>query len=405
MSSSEIILNSKTFEPIIYCDSNNRKRLWNIKVELIQDLLSTFSKITMSYGIENGKTTISENIISEGKNMLKSNKTSHFEQAIKEAQSKWTKKKKSIDTFIVENEAKPPSVNSVDDVEFKRDLYTPIFPMLAQDFHKHKSKITFPVYIQPKLDGNRCIWNGTNLYSRTGKEWTSLNNTNLLKELRLHFKEYVFDGELYIHNSKFEDLGILRKKKITIEDSRILNNIEYHIYDIVDITKTFSQRLSLLENLFKNTSFTNLIFVKTYSANSFDEIASFHSDFIQDNYEGTMIRSNSLYQLNTRSYSLLKYKDFQDSEFLIVDFTHELNHHSPLQKLIIWICKTESGDLFNVRPQGTADERHYLYNNSSKYIGSKLWCKYFELSSDNKIPRFPSTKSNSYKTYIRNVID
>jgi ATP-dependent DNA ligase len=375
-------------------------------VEYICDTDSnSFSKITTSYGIENSKLTISENIISEGKNIGKSNNTSHFEQAVLEATSKWTKKNKSITTTILPL-LKTDTLNNE-----TVPTYNVIFPMLAHDFHKHKNKITFPVYIQPKLDGNRCIWNYGKLYSRTGKEWDSLNNsispTLIFKELSNEvFKDIILDGELYIHNSKFEDLGVLRKKKLSLADIKTLNNIEYHIYDIVDINLSFSKRLLLLENIFKHNSFSNLKLVNTFSANSFDDISNLHYSFIKDNYEGTMVRTrDSFYKLNTRSYDLLKYKDFVDSEFVIVDYTSESNHHSALQNLVIWICKTSSGELFNVRPQGNSDERHYLYNNASKYIGSNLWCKYFELSSDNKIPRFPSTKTNSYKTYIRNIID
>jgi hypothetical protein len=41
--------------------------------------------------------------------------------------------------------------------------------------------------------------------------------------------------------------------------------------------------------------------------------------------------------------------------------------------------------------------------NFSQFRGKKLWTKFFELT-DRGVPRFPTTKTNSYVSYIRNVL-
>ena len=48
-----------------------------------------------------------------------------------------------------------------------------IKPMLA---HKYDAdKAIFPAYIQPKLDGVRCIITKDGAYSRTGKEFKNID--------------------------------------------------------------------------------------------------------------------------------------------------------------------------------------------------------------------------------------
>ena len=92
-----------------------------------------------------------------------------------------------------------------------------------------------------------------------------------------------------------------------------------------------------------------------------------------------------------------------DSEYKIVDFTAEQDT-STTKNLVVWICVNQNGDKFNVRPKGTREERHELYNRGSEFIGQQIQVKYFELT-DSGIPRFPTTKSESYTTYIRNIIE
>lgn len=181
-----------------------------------------------------------------------------------------------------------------------------------------KKKITFPCYVQPKLDGYRMFWSDGKMYSRTGKEFTTLIK---LKE-ELKSINYKLDGELYVHGMLFESYGILRKQKITKKDEEILNKIEYHVYDIIDDTKIFEERINILNEL-KNKLKTNIIkIVPTYICYNLDEIYKYHNEFVENGYEGTIVRLNKNYE-HKRTHNLMKLKDFQDDEFEIVDYTFE----------------------------------------------------------------------------------
>ena len=111
---------------------------------------------------------------------------------------------------------------------------------------RHKPMLAYPVsdkpidyqtknFIQPKLDGVRCIiqceyeyvkgkYHGSIIraYSRTGKEWKNINH--ILEELIPFFTKHpnvILDGELYNHDLKndFEKIiSLVRKQKPTDED-------------------------------------------------------------------------------------------------------------------------------------------------------------------------------------------
>jgi ATP-dependent DNA ligase len=378
----------QTFPELSTTDSKNKTRVWNIWVEN----KDTYSLIITEYGVKDGKMIHSEIIITDGKNLNKSNSTSHYTQAISQAQSKHEKKQTSSNYRNIETETKNES--------------EPVcLPMLAQDYSKHVNKVIFPTFCQPKLDGNRAVYNNDSkkITSRTGKEWTSLENTELYKEL-LDFP-FVCDGELYCHDPdfKFESLGILRKKKLSSKDYINLNKIEYWIYDIVDTTKTFVMRNKILKDFFVKNTFLKLKYVTTELITDKAVLDKTHGKYISEGYEGTMVRNSSgMYKLNYRSPDLLKKKDFIDDEFVIIGYSCEKSHLNN-NEYVIWKCKTNDNKEFNVQSSGTATERMNSYKNAEKYIGSLLSVKFFEYT-ENNIPRFPKYARDTLKNSIRNEI-
>ena len=81
-------------------------------------------------------------------------------------------------------------------------------PMLAYPVSDKPIDYSKPTFIQPKLDGVRCVIqydkeHGVKAYSRTGKPW--LNIDHIRMELWDFFQKYpnvILDGELYNHELK-----------------------------------------------------------------------------------------------------------------------------------------------------------------------------------------------------------
>ncbi|NDC95555.1 hypothetical protein EB118_17945 [bacterium] len=378
----------KKLDTLYALDKKNRVKEWSIKIIDKGD----FSVIEWDYGYIDAKKINYQLQLNSGKNIGRANQTGHFQQAVMEATSRW-KKKMDLEGYTLVK----PEVE-----ESKTPVRTQLFPMLAHEYQKHKSKIKFPCYVQRKLDGFRMVYDHHNdtMTSRTGKAFIILRGTELHKELQ--GVKCILDGELYLHGVPFESLGVLRKVRgLTASDKQLLSQMEYHVYDLIDTTLPFYKRYEVLKSVIDGKGKIKL--VETVKVNTEEEINTQHIRFTSELYEGTMIRNaDGMYKCKYRSTDLLKKKDFTDAEFKVTGYTSELGSRSSLQ-LVVWECETADGQKFTVRPQGTEEERSTLFNIAKDFIGRTLWVKYFELT-EKGIPRFPTTKTASYTSYFRDQV-
>jgi ATP-dependent DNA ligase len=396
-------IEKKTFEPLYGMSKDGKIKNWEICVERFND----YSEIVTLHGYENKIETRVR--VNKGKNIGKTNETTHFQQGILEAQSKWKKK------HDVEKYTKYPEILYHPDTsksEVKDE--SPNLPMLAQDYSKHKNKLKYPCFIQPKLDGYRMIYDTTTktITTRQGKNFAIVKESGLLyQELCSLPSGYVLDGELYVHSDdvSFEALGVLRKtKKLTEEDKKNLSKIEYHVYDMIDGDLSFEKRFEKIRELFDDKKYKMIRMVPTMKVGSEKEIVEYHQKFVDEDYEGSMLRNgSSKYLEKNRSYDLLKYKDFMDAEFEIVGYTFEKDTSGEDKNCVVWIVKIKEGLECKVRPKGAKEQRQELYElcekDFGKFKGRKLWTKFFEYTSDGSL-RFPTTKTSDVSSYIRDEI-
>ena len=190
-------------------------------------------------------------------------------------------------------------------------------PMLAYPVSDKPIDYTKPVFMQPKLDGVRCLiqyeqvtplQTGPVAYSRTGKRWKNINH--ILQSLEPFFQanpNVILDGELYNHalRDDFEKIiSCVRKTKPTAVDraeSRKL--VQFHCYDIVDEALDFQSRSIRLNTLLKPTYGIKL--VKTIVTPTESQAKVNHARNLDAGYEGSILRLNDVYQCK-RSHSLRK---------------------------------------------------------------------------------------------------
>ena len=205
-------------------------------------------------------------------------------------------------------------------------------PMLAYPVSDKPIDYTKPVFMQPKLDGVRCLIQYNKLdcgehevvaYSRTGKQWKNI--AHICVALKPFFKQnpnVILDGELYNHalRDDFEKIiSCVRKQKPTDADraeSRRL--VQFHCYDIVDETTTFEERYRpILDDL--NIKEAYGVRTVNYCKGIFSEVQAkaVHKMYLEAGFEGSILRLNDVYQCK-RSYSLRKFKDFHDAEAEII---------------------------------------------------------------------------------------
>ena len=381
-----------------------REKVWSIEVLDNDD--NTFT-IRSSHGIKGGKMVEHDTIISEGKNLGKKNETTPKQQAILEAEREWTKKvKQGYTEQNVEKDEKPKSSGSKKEKETEVAAQKKVLlkPMLALEFDP-SSSTKYPVYIQPKLDGVRCLV----YYTEEGDLlFQSRQNTlfdsyeHLVEELKELMNtlgdplDFVLDGELYIHGAEFNEITSMVRRSKTKHPN--ITKLQYHIYDCFyfgdhNLEKNkmpYSERNQILTEAFSKHKFKNLVLVDTRKAGSMADIEKFHEYYtgLSKPYEGVMVRTiGGVYKQQGRSKDLQKYKKFHDEEFVVVGYHEGTGAHAGTP---IFDCKSNvnSDKTFGVTMNGSIENRKEMLKNIKKYIGKKLTVKYQELSSDG-IPRFP----------------
>lgn len=457
-----------SFPKLYAIDKNGKIKVWTAAVLRSSATYpsgggAVASRIT--HGYINGKQQVAYRNCEAGKNIGRSNETTPLEQCISETRRKWLDKKEK--EGYTEN--KPADYGEgygdisgnnfggggencegegegdgedCDNASFTR----PFLPMLAQTFDpddlvvgsKKKKVIKFPCFVQPKLDGLRCVSYAIRsandyevaLQSRTGAFFTGL--PHIAAAIRPYLSQHpsvVIDGELYTDQMPFEELaGLIKKKKITAADVERLKKVKYHVYDIYDHARhdmPFAERMELLASavrrcgciandtqtasrtavsgrILRSDTTTEagvaaaaaatsvVVLVRTEKIAVLSEFRRLFAEFVESGYEGIMLRNAAgVYRANYRSNDLQKYKEFMEDEYRIIGFTQGEGRDAGA---VIWLCETADGKDFTVRPRGTMEQRRIWFSNGESYIGKNLTVIYQELTEEGK-PRFPVGKA------------
>jgi DNA ligase-1 len=358
-------MNKKKFPTLYAKAGNNKTKEWSILV----NNTGKYPCIIITHGYSDGDKTIDNIEVREGKNIGKANETTPWQQAVNEAQSRWQKK---IDKGYREQGIE------ADDIR----------PMLAHRYDDRGHSIVWPAYVQPKLNGVRCMVSGdddgVHLISRGGKEYKFQNH--LRPELKSALKkidsDIILDGELYLHGTPLQEIGEATRKQSGEVDRGAVLGLEYHVYDCFDSFRpelTFEERYETIRSI-QGYQFIKL--VPTYLSQDEDSAMVLFRSFVKGGYEGAIVRNVSgVYKPGHRSADLQKIKMFQDAEFEIVEGIAATTGSE--QGCILWICQTVDGKRFTVRPLGSFEERKQLYQDREQYYHKMLTVRYFEISNEN----------------------
>jgi DNA ligase-1 len=389
-------MKSYAFSELVGTDKSDRCKIWNAAIHEQKDHVL----VTISYGLVDGKQNVTTRSYNEGKNIGKANERTVWEQAYAETLRKWKdKKEKEGYHERSESEKEKEGYHERSEPEketlAKKDMVTPVLPMLAATYDH---KMAFPCFVQPKLDGLRCLTfmkdGKVVAQSRTGGLFSMGRVTHALLSF---FKEYpmvVLDGELYTPDLSFERVaGLIKKKKRTPDDDHDLSLIRYHIYDCIPTTSmssSFSERIAFLNETVHLRLDPILALVSTERIESDESFRSYFSSYIEAGFEGIMLRTlNGVYRTGYRSKDLQKYKEFQEEEFKIIGYDQGTGRD---EGTVIWLCETELGKPFSVRPRGKMELRKEWYKNGPRYVGKKLTV-IFQERSEQGVPRFPVGKA------------
>lgn len=304
------------------------------KTEAIQqyDVQAVDDKVLVTQGQVDGlKQTYTTTCTS--KNAGKSNETTPAEQARAEACAKHARKIKS--GYVTD-----PSGE-----------LTVLLPQKVKPYIGNEHKVTADAYSTPKLNGiNGTYWlketDALSLTSRGGDEYPAI--PHLEDEIRDAMKildTTCLNGELYIHGEHLQDITSAVKKP-----KELSKRLTFYIFDAPYLEGTYAERIHKLAELYGK--YKNVFFVDVVKVADAAAIEQHYEASMAEGYEGTVIyNADAPYEFNIRSSHVYKYKKTLDGEYQVSHYDVDKNGHP------VFLCHTEEGSPFKVKPKGTAAER------------------------------------------------
>jgi len=370
--------------PTLYkYDVNQRKRLWRI-------MFDTTELISES-GIVGGKLLRSTSIV---KLTTRSKNLSH--QAYIVANGKYTKKVK--EGLMLEDAIsvfQPGNYN----------LAKGKIAMLAHHYNENKLDEQFSV--QRKYDGLRCRArldpdsNNVDLIKRGGDP---ISYCNLLKRIfkvlidKLYYLNpslepgWQFDGELYNHDLALNQIEGIVNRSVNVHEDE--NKLYFYVFDLIPPSVNtenaqYYVRRTILDTLFnriKNSKLVSLTqyvkLAKEYHCNDPQQIEEMHDQFVQEGYEGAIVKSWYKDYVISRTYNIMKYVKFNSIEATIVGFDKAKGTE---EGAIIFTIKLPNGLTQGTRPTGTIENRCKMYDEGDKYIGKSCTVRFKDYTNTNRL--------------------
>lgn len=353
----------KKYDTLYQVDSNENTRVWWME--------QNGDKYRAVSGVSGGKMVTSEWKLAKPKNIGKVNATTGEEQAAAEINSQYTKKRDRKYHDSIDAAAGGSNI---------------IEPMLA-DKYKGWDKNWTKVWVQPKLDGMRCIATSKGLFSRQGKPIVSV--PHIIRELAPMFEanpSLILDGELYNHDLRddFNELiSLARQSKPTTDDFiKAEASIQYHVYDMVH-ELDFSSRFNYINETLVELGSPHIKLVATVLVSNLNHLDEIYGAYLQEGYEGQMVRLDTPYE-QKRTKALMKRKEFLDDEFEVIEILEGQGNWSGYAKSVQ--CKTKQGIVFNAGIKGNQAFTKELLTRSP--VPKTVTVRYQNITPDGSL-RFP----------------
>ena len=286
-----------------------------------------------------------------------------------------------------------------------------IKPMLAYDLEQYINSLEYPVYVQPKLDGYRCltycnpVTSEVIFFSRQGKTFAYLDHirNDILKIIKKiknknnnNNKPFFLDGELFITDPNVPNpiyllRSFLGRKSMTTVELKEHEIIHYHLFDAFfpnDPELSFEKRWKwILKHFTKSQHCVEL--VPTLLVRNQDELLSLRDHFLEEGQEGIIVRKpGGVYRRGYKSKNILRSKKIFENKFVIANYREGLGKD---KGSVIWVlqCKKSPKRTFQARPMGTLVERRKWYSEGKKWIGKEVQVKFFNKDENGCVRRNP----------------
>lgn len=365
--------------------------------------------------------------IREGKNIGKSNQTTPFQQAIKEAKSSWNNKKKEGYKSLSDIEVRIKGENIYykgvvinDDFENILDMALPVTKTDANDVTKpmkcqpyRRGKMSYPCIGQPKINGNRCVSRympvkDRDLFnisdksvfftSKGGEDYPFAHLKSEMEKLHIKYPDFVFDGEAYKQKTPVTSISGACRNPL----NPLHKELMFWIFDLSIANMTQEARSIEVEKLIGAEALPYAYVLKDGTHNHYDlsvttspivilshvmlysdnEAEDYRNKCIAAGYEGCVIRElDALYKFGSRPMNMMKLKEYIDAEFRIVAIIPQ----PKVPDLPLFILQNDiTDDTFDSTMTGSHDLQRQILVNYKDYIGQLVTVRYRERTKEGK---------------------
>ncbi len=256
-------------------------------------------------------------------------------------------------------------------------------------------------YASKKFDGYRCLadidGDTCTLYSRSGTVYVNFPDIEqaLIETFRGKGRT-ILDGEIMSDNFQ-----AMQRSAFASSRGTTVGDVKYHIFDTVPVTEwetqvfstKKSQRYKTLKDMFDTgvISKPNLVLVEHTYVNSVDDILKLEKQWLSEGYEGAMWVPDIPYYLGKKSNKMLKFKTFQSEDVTIIGFNKGEAGTKYENTLGSFICRQENGKTCDCGSGLSDEDRDYIWNHQSEFLGRIFEAKYQE-KSQHDCMRFPIFK-------------
>lgn len=289
-----------------------------------------------------------------------------------------------------------------------------VLPMLAKVLEDNKPFEKYGTMLgQWKIDGLRCIigaekdnWDMFNpirliYHSRTGEDWTtkmSWMDEILLPKISKELLDMMIeegaclDGELYLPGYSVNDINSFVKNTQLVQHYKL----QYWCYDVCCENMSALKRYNTIreeihigpiifdkkeEHLNNKEQF---IILPTFEINNFVLAESMRNMFINNGFEGLIIRNPSAeYQFGKRNQAMFKFKKVDDGKFVIVDIKSEHKRSD----LPLFVLRNDINDeLFECSINKPQDVQREILAHKENYIGKLMLVEFRNRSGIKQCP-------------------
>lgn len=278
------------------------------------------------------------------------------------------------------------------------------------------SKLRFPLYGSPKLDGIRAISIGGQLLSRSGKPIPSVQARNMFSHFNGLDGELIYDHPTITNVYNITQSYVMSRFKEAKKDGHPC--LRFYVFDRVN-DKAFDERLASLP-----AGDEWLIPVKQTLIHNIEELLKFEAECLNLGYEGIMLKEPyGPYKHGRSTFNeqyLMKLKRFTEFEAPIVGFVEQMfNKNEPVIDALGYTERSTSKDgMFPADTLGKIIVRHndedleiscgcmdhamrkHVWRFMGDFIGKVVVVRHFDVNLVGYKPRFPRFAKWSEPSFV-----